>query len=146
MLTFKTKQDAVKMAEQAAEEAHNAQGTPEAEYLRGRAEALRDIADGFDSEPIYRMVEHSYRLSDTARQLLNYFGIDKSSNVEDENAQNLETLADTLGASYEELTDPNNDAYILDVLVERFEDTSDCNEAENETWSNVIWKFIAENQ
>lgn len=145
MLKFKTKQEAIQLAERAEEQARDAQGKPFAEYLRGRAHALRDIADGFDSEAIYRHVECAYRLDDAARQLLNYFGI-SADNDEAENAHNHEILARALGASYEALTDPSSDEYILDILVEHFEDAFDCNVSENDTWSNVIQEFIEENQ
>lgn len=86
-----------------------------------------------ERERVYREVEREYRLKDAEKHLLEHFNFESSD--EDLSCPELELKC---GYSLEEAIDPESPNYILDYLVEAYEDAADCNVAENQTWDSVI--------
>ena len=90
------------------------------EEAKALASALCEAVEDKDrDEKVYRRRDRMYRLEDARRQ-----------------------IADYLDVAEDELCVP--DGMDLEVLVERFEETQDCNVPENDTWQNVIGEYMEE--
>lgn len=79
-----------------------------------------------DAETAYRKQEHEYLRQDADRHLEEYF--------EEHVREYIETTF---------LSDKNE---LIEQLVSMFEDMRDCNVSENDTWDNVIAKYVKDIQ
>lgn len=94
-------------------------------------------------EQAYREQERNYRLADAARQLANYYGEEINEPWE---AEAAEAFRRELGCSFEAACDPNCPDYLLDAIVEGFEDNFDCNVDENQQFETAIQRLIQSHQ
>ena len=96
------------------------------------ANSLKKIANQpteINREQIFREVEHQYLLEDAHCQYLEYlFGNEDCFEEDEEKA--ISELKSRFGED------------VFERLVSEFEDSQDCNIAENDTWHNVIERFL----
>lgn len=100
------------------------------------ADSLKKIAnksEEINKEQIFREVEHQYLLEDAVFQYRDYvFG-------------NEDVSGEDVKKAFSEL----EDKFGLDVferLVSEFEKKRDCNISDNDTWHNVIERFLSGNK
>lgn len=96
------------------------------------ADSLRKIADKpeeINKEQIFREVEHQYLLEDARCQYLEYVFGDEDCFEEDEKKA-ISELKSRFGEN------------VFERLVSKFEDSQDCNFADNDTWYDVIDRFL----
>ena len=141
-MEFKNKEDIQRVAQAAQVKANNEpnQDSYNAAWLHGYANALKDVADGFNIVTIAQHYERQCMLEDAASQLARFFGIEPVDVDVDPGACQL--CEDTLGYSWDEACNISGEHYILPILVLRFEKAKDCNVADNDTWHTVISQFI----
>lgn len=132
--------DALCAQAKAKADAESNQDSYNAAWLHGYASALADIAKAFDAEAIAQAYEQTNLFEDAAAQLAKFFDIDPEENDDDVSPEWMR-CTDTMGASYDELTNPGNDAYVLDKLVSIYMRKS--NRAEDEKrWNTAICEYI----
>lgn len=96
------------------------------------ADSLRKIADKqaeINKEQIFREVDHQYLLEDAYCQYIEYVFGDEDCFKEDEEKA-ISELKSRFGED------------VFERLVAKFEDARDCNIADNDTWHNVIERFL----
>ena len=76
---------------------------------------------------------HQYRLEDAERQLLFYIGYDE----DDDTGAVEEEFAKKYGFSIRDAVNATSEHYILEAIVDRYEDCLDCNIDENSTWQSA---------
>lgn len=112
----------------------------------------REIAPGFqvtitlstdELEAAYREQEHNYRLEDAKAHFLESVGYDLD--CDDDDADNLvsaQEFEDDYGFSISEAINPGADNYLLAAILQKYEDSSDCNAPENDTWEKAVWAVL----
>lgn len=132
------------MAQEArtAANSHPNQGSYDAGYLQGYANALEKLAEPSTWIQVVQAYERMCLREDAAWQLAEYFGIDPDNPDEASAPDAWRNFKDAIGCTYVEACSEGEETYILDVLVDRFEKYNDCSVAVNDTWHNVIWAFI----
>lgn len=107
-------------------------GCQVADAIISIADSLRKIAnkpEEINREQIFREVEHQYLLEDARCQYLEYvFGNEDV--FEEDEKKALSELENKFGTN------------VFERLVSEFEDLQDCNIADNDTWRNVIERFL----
>lgn len=96
-------------------------------------------------EKAYRERERFYLLQDAERHFLESFD-GEPEDVEDISDSEQQEFLDSYGCTVAEAMDPKSSSYMLNDLVDAYEDARDCNVAENETWRYVVTKYLEQNQ
>lgn len=100
----------------------------------------------------FRECERMYRKEDAARQLADYCGIirdddpywdaagDSVSTIQhkERSERNKQEFKEKYGISFDDLLNEKSKYYILDILVDKFDDCQDCDISENDNWYGVI--------
>ena len=102
-------------------------------------------------EQAFREWERLYRKENAARHLFEYCGIirdddpywdtasDSASAIHKERSErNRVEFQEKYGIPFDDLLDEKSKYYILDILVNKFEDCQDCDVSENDNWYGVI--------
>lgn len=90
-------------------------------------------------EAAYREQERIYRLTDAEKHFLEVVGYDID--CDDDDADNLvsaQKFEDTYGFSISEAINFGADNYLMADILQKYEDSCDCNSPENDNWENAV--------
>lgn len=101
---------------------------------KSRTNALDEIRDA------YYYLDHQYLLEDARRHLDNfvYGDCDPDEMEPEEKDSCLQYVEEHFGISYTEMLE------LLEDMVGEYEQTQDCNIAENTTWVNAVYGVLCE--
>lgn len=112
---------------------------------------LREITvhlDATELERSYRERERQYHQQDAERHLYEFCGFDpdaeEGSEEEAENNAAAQRFADVYGFCIDEAVNDSSDHYLLNDIITEFEDNFDCNQSENDIWSDAVATVLNE--
>lgn len=94
-------------------------------------------------EQAYRQQQQNYRLMDAARHLADHYGQTPDAPWD---AEAVGSIQEDLDCTFASACDPNSVDYLLERIVERFEDGFDCNMDENQQYETAIQSIISSRQ
>lgn len=99
-------------------------------------------------ERSYRERERQYRREDAERHLYEFCGFDpdaeEGSEEEAENNAAAQRFADVYGFCIDEAANDSSNHYLLNDIITEFEDNFDCNQSENDIWSDAVATVLNE--